>query len=67
MLDYLCSQKDYLVKGKQMSEQQETREQMIARLIREEAEGERMFELRAAFGDEEEVVNIFTGKRTRLR
>lgn len=50
-----------------MSEQQETREQMIARLVREEAEAERMFELRAAFGDEEEVVNIFTGKVTRLR
>lgn len=50
-----------------MSEQQETREQMIARLIREEAQAERMFELRAAFGDEEEVVNILTGERTRLR
>ena len=54
------------MKGSQMSEQQETREQMIARLARQEAEAERMFELRAAFGEGETVVNILTGKVTRL-
>jgi hypothetical protein len=58
------------MKGNQVSEEKktETREEMIARLCREEAEGEMMFELRAAFGGEtDEVVNILTGKRIKLR
>lgn len=53
-----------------MSEEKktETREEMIARLIREEAKAEMMFELRAAFGGEtDEVVNILTGERIRIR
>lgn len=32
----------------------------------EEARQERLFEMRAAFGEGEEVVNVFTGKRTVL-
>lgn len=31
-----------------------------------EAEQERLYEMRAAFGEGETVVNIFTGKQTRL-
>lgn len=32
----------------------------------EEARQERLFEMKAAFGEGEEVVNVFTGRRTRL-
>lgn len=32
----------------------------------EEARNERLFEMRAAFGPGEEVVNVFTGRKTQL-